>query len=178
MAKTYPPAFIREKVGDLKVVKDEVLPSALSFKTDRHGNLRGLVPIHSTRLLTLEDGSQTHGCRWCAVEGTLGEVRSHLRMFHGMAHGGAPRKDPDVVAGDGAVPDRRLPYPSEDQLHRTLWELLHAAEQFDDFEDAVTAQDNMIADLRGRLAEASTRAVSAEKELARLKRRMKTLVGE
>jgi hypothetical protein len=171
MAKEYPPAFIRAEIGGVKVVSDEVLASYLSY---RNGN--GLVPIHSIRKLTLADGTTVYGCRFCATEGTLGDVRAHLHSEHGMAHGGRPRKSADEVAADGAVPSRRLPYPSAEALGRTLWEILDQTEKYEDYEDVIGAQDEQIKDLQAQLAEANQRRAAAEKELKRLQARLKRMV--
>lgn len=166
----YPPLFERKKVNGTAVVSDEPMPSGLS-------KLGAFIPIRRIRLLTLEDDTVVHGCALCPFDGTLGEVRQHLTAKHGMSRGGVRAKSPAEAATDDVFADRRLPYPSEVALGRTLWELLDLAEKVDDWEDAFAAQETLIADLRAKTAEANLAKAAAEKELHALQRKVRRALG-
>lgn len=190
MAKTYPPAFEREVVGDLKVIKDEVFESPVSQSLGR------FVPIHGIRVLTLEDDTVVHGCRDCAfTDPSPGKVRGHRSILHGLAEEGARPKPPKVEGGVGQV---RAPGP--DALAMTLHELLDVAgsierlglatEALDAENEALRAQlmqekkthREELAELRRthreEIAELKNGYKTTEKELAAIKGRLKKLIGE
>lgn len=170
MATEYPPAFVRDEIDGVKVVKDEVLGSGLSFKKGR-----GFVPIHSTRVLTLENDEVVYGCRDCVFAGTRGQVRQHRRAEHGIDRP-KPNQTFEQADAAGDVIGRRLPYPSPDALSMTLWELLDRGEKLGDYEDAIAAQDLVIADLREQLMEARHGEAEARKELARQTAKLRRIV--
>lgn len=154
MAVSYPPLFEREEVGGVKVVKDEVLASGLS---GYHGRL---IPMHGTRVLTLEDGTVTYGCRECEFTGSRGDVKAHRGEEHGVAVGGGGRRD-------NAVPDGRVPNPSSEALSMTVYEVLQLAELSGDWEEVLSKLEARVAEL--------TEDVNEERRLRRVaENRIKT----
>jgi hypothetical protein len=191
VAVEYPPAFVREKVGDKLVVKDEVYRSPLS---DAMGKF---IPIHGIRVLTLDDGEVVHGCRDCETTGKVGQIRVHQKAEHGVAEPGA---EPAKRKGD--VPDGtagQLPYPSAGTLSMTVWEVLdhmqymstveQAMEQLDAESQALhlklgaerKAHREEVSELRRHhrevLAEEVRLRKAAEKELAAMQTRLKKMLG-
>lgn len=191
MSVTYPPAFEREFVGDVKVVSDVVYASPLS----RPGRI---VPIHGIRTLTLSDGEVVYGCRDCDfTDPSPGKIRGHRRVEQcgGMAEPGTQPRPPKR---EGAVGQVRAPSP--DALAMTLHDVLDMAVQLDTVHQAQehldaenqalrlklaeekTAHREEVAELRREhreaLAEVRAEKKAAEKELAGIKARLGKLIGE
>jgi hypothetical protein len=167
----YPPRVKRDSVNGRRVVRDEVVASGLSKRFGR------LVPLHRLRLLTLDDGSQTFGCRDCVFTGARGDVMGHWRQVHGLPAADAAAKRPDV----GTVEAHEL-------WSMTLRELWDLAKHVEDWE-TVFAQQNTERDrerqrhvqeqeqLRERLAVEVAARRKAERELTALKKRLTKMVG-
>lgn len=167
VAREYLPVYVREEVGGVKVVKDEVLESGLSAKVGRP------IPMHGTRVLTLEDGTVTYGCRECPVTGTRGEVRKHRYAEHGATL-------TDAAGKPGPIQDSpitgRLQMTGE-TLSMTVYELLELAVHVGEWETAFGNQEQQVEDLRDKLVTETVARKTAERELAALKRRLQKLVG-
>lgn len=185
----YPPAFEREKVGELAVARDEVYESPLSQVTGR------FVPIHGIRVLTLEDGTVTYGCRDCEETGDgPGKIRAHRRAEHHFAEEGATPKPPKRAGGVG-----QLTLPGTNAMSRTLYELIDMASEIETYEEAMERLDEenqrlraqlqdekithrqelsaMRSEHRQSLTEARSAGVTAEKELAKLRNKIKRMIG-
>jgi regulator of replication initiation timing len=190
VSETYPPAFVRKSVGDLKVVSDVVYASPLS----RPGHM---VPIHGIRTLTLSDGSVVYGCRHCDFTGPgPGKVRGHRRVEQcgGISEAGTAPRPPRREGGAGQVAA-----PSPGALDMPLRDLVDLANQLDALYEA---QENLdaenrslreklteekqahreeVAEIRrehrGELRESRDGQKAAEKELAGFKARLGKLIG-
>lgn len=175
MAKTYPPRIKRTHVDGVEVVKDEVLRSNLPPLDD------GLPPpMHTTRVLTLADGTVVYGCGDCETNGgTRGEIRKHRNEKHGMTT--STRRSPVNVADNAAPP---LPYPGAEMLGMTLYELLELAGGIAHWEGMFSNQEAENDRLRQALLEKDqelaekTRELRAEqREHEKLKTRIAKLLG-
>jgi hypothetical protein len=164
VAVEYPPLFEREKVDGLRVVKDEVLASGLS------GYVGKVVPLHGTRVLTLEDDSVTYGCRDCEFTGTRGEVKTHRGAEHGVATGGGGAAKASAAAG-------RISMPSPEMLGMTLWELLEYASIMGEWEDVLPRLETRVRELTEERDEENRARRAAERALATLKTRIQKQLG-
>jgi hypothetical protein len=158
VAKVYPPAFIREEVDGKKVIKDEVLPSNLPARADG-----ARPPMHTVRVLTLEDGSVVYGCRDCEATGeTSGEIRAHRNREHGVA--ASTRRSPVNPDANGSPP---LPAPTADMLGMTLYEMFELGANISHWNKIFGNQEAEAERLRKLLTE-------KDGELAELRRQLKT----
>jgi hypothetical protein len=158
VATVYPPAFVRKEVDGKKVIKDEVMPSNLPPRADG-----SRPPMHTIRVLTLEDGSVLYGCRDCETTGdTPGVIRAHRNKRHGVAS--STRKSPVNDAPDSSPP---LPIPSADMLGMTMYEMLELGANIARWEKIFGNQEQEVERLRALLTEKDT-------ELAEARRLLKT----
>lgn len=172
--KTYPPRIKREFVDGKKVVKDEVLRSNLPA---RPGELPP--PMHTTRVLTLEDDSVVYGCGDCEVTGaTRGDIRKHRNVKHGVTS--VARRSP--TRSDTESPT--LPAPSGEMLGMTLYELLELSASVAEWEKVFSNQEAENDRLRQALTQKDqdlaerTRELRAEqRDHDRLKARIARLIG-
>lgn len=171
--KTYPPRIVREFVGGKKVVKDEVLRSNLPAGPD------GLPPpMHTTRVLTLEDDTIVYGCGDCETVGeTRGDIRKHRNQEHGLSNGN--RRSP---ARETESPP--LPYPSGETLGMTLYEILELAASIADWEKVFGNQEaendrlrRMLTEKDQELAERTRELKTEQREHTKLKTRIAKLLG-
>lgn len=174
VAKSYPPRVKREHVDGKRVVKDEVLRSNLPALDD------GLPPaMHTTRVLTLEDGTVVYGCGDCETVGTTrGEIRKHRNQEHGLSS--STRRTAPAV--ENLAPS--LPMPGAEMLGMTLYELLELSAAVDHWEQVFANQDAEIERLRGLLTEkeqdlAEQRRLlrTEERDHDRLRARISRLIG-
>lgn len=156
MATTYPPRVVRTEVDGKRVIKDEVLRSNLPPGPD------GMPPpMHTTRVLTLEDGSVVYGCGDCETTGaTRGDIRKHRNQNHGMTS--STRRSPVNAAASESPP---LPYPGAETLGMTLYELLELADSVSKWEQVFGNQDNEIERLRKLLTEKDQELAEKTREL-------------
>lgn len=187
MAVTHLPAFIREEVDGVKVVKDEVYASGLSFTGGR-----GLIPLNGYRTLTLADDTVVIGCRDCPETGTYGQMRIHRRDVHGVSIGrskktaGAPAASFEEAEQAGMVA-KGFDLPPE-SLSMTLFELLEYAKAVDEWELVFANQEARakalaeqwkarVDDLTRQRNEAEMAKRAAEHALKNMRSRLAKLLG-
>ena len=172
----FPPRFPRVEVNGKRVVRDVVLASALS---KRHGVL---IPLHGTRVVTLDDGEVVHACAECEFTGTRGGVSVH-------------RADPGVVCGktEDRPVEPPLPVPAvpvagvtpvgvggvaDDARSLTVGEILDLAGHIHQWDALLSRQEEQLAGLRAQVTQEATGRRAAQRELEALKRKMKRLIGD
>lgn len=163
MSETYPPLIERTEVDGVRVVKDEVLASGLSSAVGK------LVPLKGTRVLTLENGEVTYGCADCLTHGTRGEVSQHRATEHPAS---ARKRGPGRPAAAGS----KAPAVSPEVMALSLAELLELATLASETEGQFARLEARIAELEGKLVEATTELHAVEKAYATQTNRLKKLV--
>lgn len=165
MAVEYPPAFVREEIDGVKVVKDVVYASPLSKVLGR------FVPMHGVRELTLDDESVVYGCRDCPFTGAgPGVVRGHRRADHALAEDGADPKPPRM---DGGVGQIRKPGP--DALAMTVYEVVDLATHIETLSAAMESLDDENQRLRAQVADERR---THREELAVVRAEHRTALGK
>lgn len=167
VAARWPAKYPRDEVGGVKVVRDRVLLSGLT------GHMRRPIPHHSVRVLTLDDGTEIHGCRDCAVTGSLGDVKAHRIKDHGDRSPGrrqsAPRDEQPALIPMGG--------PSPAALGMSLAELLEMVAVAEESEAAFTVILAERDDYRARALAAETELKAVRKKLARMQASLGALLG-
>lgn len=173
--KTYPPRVVRDFVDGKKVIKDEVLRSNLPPGPD------GMAPpMHTTRVLTLEDDTVIYGCGDCPTTGaTRGEIRKHRNQEHGITSG--TRRSPVKVAENESPP---LPYPGPEMLGMTLYEILELSDAIGKWETVFGNQEaendrlrQLVTQKDQELAERTRELRAEQREHEKLKTRIARLLG-
>lgn len=167
VARRWPAKYVRDEVDGVKVVRDRVLLSGLT------GHMRRPIPHHSVRVLTLEDGTETHGCRDCVLTGSLGDVKAHRIKDHGDRSPGrrqAPVRDeqPALIPLGGVSPAA---------LQMPLAELLEMVAVAEESEVAFSVILGERDEYRERAMAAETELKAVRKKLARMQASLGALLG-